>query len=101
MNPPAETIVAGTTKARKEFARLFDVASKGTPVTIVAGERSVTMVDRDIWLSLLRRAAVSEDTTALLADTKALQKLKRSEEDVRAHRGLSVQEARRRLGLER
>lgn len=101
MNPPAETIVAGTTKARKEFARLFDVASKGTPVTIVAGERSVTMVDRDVWLSLLRRAAVSEDTAALLADTKALQKLKRSEQDVRARRGLSVQEARRRLGLER
>jgi hypothetical protein len=42
LNPPVETIVAGTSKARREFARLYDVASKGTPVTIVAGERQVT-----------------------------------------------------------
>ncbi len=53
---PAETIVAGTSRARREFARLFEAASKGTPVTIVAGERQVTMVDRDLWLALLRRA---------------------------------------------
>lgn len=100
LNLPVETIVAGTTRARKEFARLFNVASKGTPVTIVAGDRSVTMVDRSVWLALLRRVAVS-DTTALLADKRALQKLTRSERDVRARLGLTAQEARRRLGLER
>jgi len=101
LNPPAETIVAGTSKARKEFARLFDVASRGTPVTIIAGERQVTMVDRDVWLALLRRAAISEDTAALLADSEALRKLKKSEGDVRARRGVSIDEARRRLRLER
>lgn len=101
LNPPVETIVAGTSKARKEFARLFTVASKGTPVTIIAGERQVTMVDRDIWLALLRRAAIAEDTAALLADPEALRKLKRSEHDVRAGRGVSIAEARRRLGLQR
>lgn len=100
MNPPVEMIVAGTSKARKEFARLFAVASKGTPVTIIAGERQVTMVDRDVWLALLRRAAIAEDTAALLADPKALRKLKRSEQDVRAGRGVSIGEARRRLALQ-
>lgn len=29
MNPLRETIVAGTSQARKEFARLFEVASNG------------------------------------------------------------------------
>jgi len=101
VNPPVETIVAGTSKARKEFARLFVVASKGTPVTIIAGERQVTMVDRDVWLALLRRAAIAEDTAALLADPEALQKLKRSERDIRAGRGVSVAEARRQLRLQR
>jgi len=96
-----ETIVAGTSRARRDFARLFDVASKGTPVTIVAGERQVTMVDRDVWLALLRRAAVLDDTASLLADSKALQKLKKSEADIRAGRGMSIEEARRMLRLER
>jgi hypothetical protein len=99
--PPTETIVAGTSKARREFARLFEIASKGTPVTIVAGERQVTMVDRVAWLDLLRLAAAAEETAALLADREALRKLKRSEVDVRARRGVTVAEARRRLGIER
>lgn len=101
MTPAIETIVAGTSKARRDFARLFDVASKGTPVTIVAGERQVTMVDRDVWLVLLRRAAVLDDTASLLADSKALRKLKKSEADIRAGRGMSIEEARRVLRLER
>lgn len=96
-----ERIVSGTTKARKELAHLMDVASKGTPVTIVAGERLVTMIARDTWLSLIERASLAEDTAALLADPEAMRKLRESHRDVKAGRGVSIDEAARLLGLEK
>lgn len=96
-----ETIVAGTSRARRELPRLIDAASRGTPVTIVAGERQVTMVARDLWVKLVDQASLAQDTAALLADPDALRRVQRSLGDIKARRGLSVGEARKLLGLEK
>lgn len=94
-----ETIITGATEARRRLSELLDKASRGIPVTIAAGRRLVTIVDREEWLSLLERVEAAEETAALLADPKSMQRLLRSEQDVRRRRGVSVEEARRLLGL--
>lgn len=100
MSPLEETIVGGTTRARNEFSRYFDVASKGRPVTIVAGDRSVTMVARDSLIDVYNRLQVAEETIAMLLDPTVTQRLIASREDIKAGRGISPAEAARLLGLE-
>jgi PHD/YefM family antitoxin component YafN of YafNO toxin-antitoxin module len=95
-----ETFVAGTTDARKRLSRLVEAASKGTPVTIVAGDRIVTMVARDAWVSLLERVQAAEETAALLADPEAMRRLRQSRRDIKAGRGVGVAEAARLLNAE-
>jgi prevent-host-death family protein len=94
-----ETIVTGATEARRRLPELLDQASRGTPVTIAAGKRLVTIVDREAWLSLLERVEAAEETAALLADPEAMQKLLKSERDVRRGQGVSIEQAKRLLGL--
>ncbi len=97
---PEETIVSGTTRARSEFRKLFDLASRGTPVTIVAGDRAVTMLARERLGDLIRRVQIAEETASLLSDPEILRKLMRSLEDISAKKGISPAEARRLLGIE-
>ncbi len=95
-----ETIVGGTTRARERFPELFDAASRGRPVTIVSGERQVMMLARSLYLEILRRLEIAEETAAMLADTDVLRKLRESQEDIGAGRGVSPDDAERLLGLE-
>lgn len=97
---PEETIVSGTTRARNEFSKLFDLASRGKPVTIVAGDHAVTMLARSQIADLIRRVQIAEETAALLSDPETLRKVLRSLEDVKGRKGLTPADARRLLGLE-
>lgn len=95
-----ERIVDGTTAARQQFADLFELASGGTPVLVVSGDRQVLMIDRRAILELAERVEAAEETLTMLAAPELLEKLRKSEEDVRAARGVSPEEASRLLGID-
>lgn len=95
-----ERIVDGTTAARQHFADLFEDAASGTPVVVVSGQRQVLMLDRATVLEVVERLEAAEETLALLANPDAITRLARSEEDVRAGKGIGIDEAARLLGLE-
>lgn len=96
-----EQIITGTSEARRRFSELVERASKGIPVTIAAGgKRVVTLISRDMWISLLERLDAAEETAAMLSEPDTLRKLLQSHEDAKSGRGITIEEAERLLGHE-
>lgn len=91
----ADTIVS-LADFRKNLATYFNRVRRGQPVSVVESKKAdIIIIKRDEIARLLRRIEELEvlvETYELLSDSRAMDEIRRSEEDIAAGRFVTLEE---------